>query len=58
MEKLMTMREVNSALGRKDSKCRFVKELHRSGALNGAYIGKKLMFKESEVAQYIRKQFS
>lgn len=57
MEKLLTLQQVNLLFGRKDKKCRFVQELRRSGELEGAFIGNKLMFKESEVKRYIDRQF-
>jgi len=58
MERLMTLKEVNSALGRRDKKCRFVLDLRNNGILTGAYIGGKLMFKEREVANYIEREFA
>ena len=56
--KLLTLKEVNSYLGRKDKKCRFVQELRKDGILTGAFIGGKLMFKESEVIDYINREFA
>ena len=55
--KLLTLQEVNSYLGRRDKKCRFVHQLRDQGVLTGAYIGGKLMFKESEVVAYIDREF-
>lgn len=57
MEKLLTLQEVNTVLGRKDKKCRFVQELRRKGILEGAYIGSKLVFRESDVSRYISNEF-
>lgn len=56
--KLLTLQEVNSYLGRRDKKCRFVHQLRDQGVLNGAFIGGKLMFKESEVVSYIEREFA
>lgn len=55
--RLLTLKEVNSVLGRRDKKCRFVHQLRDEGVLTGAYIGGKLMFKESEVREYIESEF-
>ena len=56
--RLLTLQEVNSVLGRRDKKCRFVLSLRDNGILQGAYIGGKLMFKESEVNEYINREFA
>ena len=59
MEKLLTLKEVSEILGHtKDPKYRFVRELRKKGDLKGAKIGNKLMFKESDVRDYIEYQFN
>lgn len=59
MEKLLTLKEVSEILGHtKDPKYRFVRELRKKGDLKGAKIGNKLMFKESDVKDYIEWQFN
>ncbi len=58
MEKLLTLKEVSEILGcTKDPKCRFVRDLRKKGELPGAIIGNKLMFRESDVEEYIEWQF-
>ena len=58
MEKLLTTQEVSEILGHtKDPKYRFVRELRKKGILEGAKIGNKLMFRESDVENYINNQF-
>ena len=58
MEKLLSLKEVSEILGHsKDPKYRFVRELRKKGLLDGAKIGNKLMFKESDVERYINNQF-
>ena len=58
MEKLLTLKEVSEILGyTQDPKYRFVRELRKRGVLEGAKIGKKLMFKQSSVENYIEHQF-
>ena len=57
MDRLLTVQEATYVLGRKDPKGRFVKSLREKGILQGAYIGRKLMFRESEVKRYIEEQF-
>ena len=58
MERLLSCKEVSEMLGyHNDAKCRFVRDLRRKGILEGARIGKKLMFKESSVEEYIEHQF-
>lgn len=58
MEKLLTCKEVSEMLGYSDDpKCRFVRELRKKGILEAAKIGKKLMFKQSSVEEYIEHQF-
>lgn len=58
MERLLTCKEVSNILGYpKDIQCRFVKGLRRKGVLEGAKIGNRLMFKESDVQEYIDRQF-
>ena len=59
MDKLLTLKEVSEILGHtKDPKYRFVRELRKKGDLKGAKIGNKLMFKESDVRDYIEYQFN
>lgn len=58
MERLLTCKEVSQLLGYQDPKFRFVKELRKKGLLEGAKIGGRLMFKESDVEDYIEHQFS
>lgn len=58
MEKLLSLKEVSEILGHsKDPKYRFVRELRKKGLLDGAKIGNKLMFKQSDVENYIEYQF-
>ena len=58
MEKLLTCKEVSEILGYSDDpKCRFVREWRKKGLLEAARIGKKLMFKQSSVEEYIEHQF-
>ena len=58
MEKLLTLREVCELMGSTDPKGRMVRELWKRGSLDGAKIGRNLMFKESSVNAYIEKQFA
>ena len=58
MEKLLTLKEVSEILGyTKDPKYRFVRDLRKKGILNGAKIGNKLLFKETDVENFIEHQF-
>lgn len=58
MEKLLTLKEVSELLGHtKDPKYRFVRDLRKKGLLTGAKIGNRLMFKESDVENYIESCF-
>ena len=58
MERLLTLKEVSAILGRPDDKDgRFVRDLRRNGILEGAKIGKRLLFRESAVQSYIDEQF-
>ena len=58
MEKLLTLREVCSILGCDDPEGRYVRNLRDDGVLEGARIGRKLMFKESSVERFIESQFA
>ena len=58
MEKLLSLKEVSEILGyTKDTKYRFVRNLRTKGLLDGAKIGNKLMFRQSDVENYIEQQF-
>jgi len=57
MEKLLTLKEVCELLGSEDPKGRKVRELWKRGELEGAKFGRKLMFKQSSVEDYIDAQF-
>lgn len=57
MEKLLTLKEVSEMLGTTDPKCRFVRKLRSSGVLPGVKIGKKVLFKESDVENYVEYLF-
>jgi len=57
MEKLLTLKEVCDIFGITDPKGRFVRDLRTKGLLQGAKIGKKLYFKESDVIEFIDEQF-
>lgn len=59
MERLLTLKEVSEILGHsKDPKGRFVRELWKKGEIPAAKIGNKLMFRESDIKQYINYQFN
>lgn len=58
MEKLISTKEASEMLGyTQDIKYRFVRDLWKSGKIEGAKIGKRLMFKESSIEDYVNKQF-
>lgn len=58
MEKLITCKEASTMLGySKDVQCRYVKGLRKKGLLAGAKFGNRLMFKESDVLDFIERQF-
>lgn len=57
MEKLLTLQEVCELLGCTDPKGRMVRELRKSGKIEGAKFGRRLMFRESSVKNYIDRQF-
>ena len=57
MEKLLTLQEVCRLLGSDDPKGRKVRNLWKEGKLDGAKFGKRIMFKESSVQNYIDNQF-
>lgn len=58
MEKLLTLQEVCSILGCNDPKGRYVRNLRDDGLLEGARIGRRLMFKQSSVEKFIEDQFA
>lgn len=57
MEKLLTISDVNALLGMKDTKGRYLKRLKEQNVLPGIYIGHKLLFKESDVEEFIENEF-
>lgn len=58
MEKLLTLKEVSEMLGyTKDPKYRFVRNLRTKGILPGVKIGQRILFKESDVENYVEYQF-
>lgn len=57
MEKLLTLKEVCDIFGCEDPKGRYVRELRKKGAIEGAKFGNKLLFKESSVRNFIDSQF-
>lgn len=58
MEKMLTSREVSNILGyTRDTQCRFVSRLRKEGHLKGVKIGNKLLFKESDVEEFIEHQY-
>ena len=56
MEKLLTLQEVSQILGSTDPKGRQARELWKKGYLNAAKIGRRLMFTETSVREYINYQ--
>ena len=59
MERLLTIKEVSEMLGYDaDTQCRFVRGLRKKGLLVGAKIGNRLVFKKSDVEDFIEKQFA
>jgi len=57
MEKLLTLQEVSELLGSEDPKGRKVRDLWKAGYLEGAKFGRRIMFKEKSVQEYIDHQF-
>ena len=57
MEKLLTTKEVSKLLGSNDPKGRYVRELWKNGYIEGAKIGRTLMFKAESVQEFIDYQF-
>ena len=58
MEKLLTLQQVCDLLGSTDPKGRMVRELWKQGKIEGAKFGRRLMFKEKSVCDYINRTFS
>lgn len=59
LERLLTIKEVSELLGyTKDPQYRFVRSLRKRGLLVGAKFGNKLMFKRSDVEDFVEKQFA
>lgn len=58
MEKLLSTKEVSEILGyTKDPKFRFVRDLWKAGKIEGAKIGKRLMFRQESIEKYVNEQF-
>ena len=57
MKKLLTTHDVSAMLGYKDPKARTVRNLWKAGVLEGAKIGRQILFTEESVESYIRDQF-
>ena len=57
MEKLLTLQQVCELVGSTDPKGRKVRELWKAGKLDAAKFGRRLMFKEQSVQNYIDNQF-
>lgn len=57
MEKLLTLKEVSELLGSEDPKGRKVRNLWKAGYLDGAKFGKRIMFREQSVKEYVEHQF-
>lgn len=59
MERLLTIKEVSEMLGyTQDTQYRFVRSLRKKGLLVGAKFGNRLMFKKSDVEDFVEKQFA
>lgn len=59
MERLLSLKEVSEILGyTKDNQYRFVRRLRKDGYLQGVKIGNKLLFKKSDVEDFIEHQFA
>lgn len=57
MEKLLSLKEVCDILGCKDPKGRMVRNLRSEGKLEGAKIGRNLMFTEASVRKFVEETF-
>lgn len=57
MDRLLTTQEVCKLLGSTDPKGRKVRELWKAGQIDGAKFGRRIMFKERSVQEYIDRQF-
>lgn len=57
MERLLTLKEVCEILGCTDPKGRMVRNLRSEGKLEGAKIGRNLMFTEESVKRFIDDAF-
>lgn len=58
MEKMLTLKDVSEILGyTKDDQYRAVRRLRSSGRLRGVKIGKKILFKESDLEDFIETQY-
>ena len=58
MEKMLTLEDVSIMLGyKKDGQYRPVRKLRKDGILRSVKIGKKILFKESDVEEYIEHQY-
>ena len=57
MEKLICAHDVSAMLGYSDPKNRSVRNLWKAGALEGAKVGRQIMFTERSVERYVREQF-
>lgn len=58
MEKLLTLQQVCEILGSTDPKGRCVRELRKKGIIEGAKFGRRLLFTESSVENYINSQLA
>ena len=59
LEKLLTLKDVSEILGyTKDTQYRFVRALRKNGNLPSVKIGNKILFKESDVEDFIEHQFA
>ena len=58
MEKMLTLEDVSLILGyKKDGQYRAVRKLRKDGKLRGVKIGKKILFKESDLEDFIENQY-
>ena len=57
MEKLLTAQDVSEILGYTDPKARTVRNLWKAGQLEGAKVGRRILFTERSVERFIRNQF-
>lgn len=58
MTKLLTLQEVSQLLGSDDPKGRMVRNLRTEGKLEAVKIGRRLLFTERSVENYIRSQLA